>query len=170
MLNGLLVLCGDKNKMSGLAYRLLHTVLTEDGVLTQKGLSSDCIKVMQAIQLSTGLRIKNYFGAEVEAAIRNMHFRNQVAVCDIDAGAHSILLTGRSGGWIEAFDPDWDSVKMKKSKLNAYVVQPEGNKQCKQYRANVVISVDYLLRKRTSKSGFQMGAILARHLTVIEKH
>lgn len=167
MLNGLLLLYGDKNRMPGLVYRLLHAVLTDEGVHTQGSLKNDLSTVLEAIQIRTGLRVLNYHGPEVEAAIRELNFIKQVAVCDIDAGTHSILLSGRSNGWIEAFDPDWDSVKKKREKPNAYAVQPEDNRP---RRVNVLIAEEHLLHARRMRKGeFKMGAVACRSLTVIEK-
>lgn len=170
MLNGLLLLYGDKNRIPGLVYRLLHAVLTDEGVFNQGSLKNDWSTVLEAIQIRTGLRVLNYHGAEVEAAIRKLHFIKQVAVCDIDAGTHSILLSGRFNGWIEAFDPDWDSVKKKREKLNAYVVQPEENWLRQRGRVNILIMEKHLLNARIVRMGeFKMGAVTSRTLTVLEK-
>ncbi|MGA7494909.1 MAG: hypothetical protein WB930_21195 [Syntrophobacteraceae bacterium] len=170
MLNGLLLLYGDKNKIPGLVYRLLHAVLTDEGVASQGSVRNDWKIVLDAIQSRTGLRVENFQGPEVETTLRNLNFKKQVAVCDIVAGSHSILLTGRSGGWIEVFDPDWDNVKKKREKQDAYFVQPAENKQRRAGRVNVLLAEDYLLRAgRGRKSEFQMGAVLARNLTVLEK-
>lgn len=170
MLNGLLLLYGDKNRMPGLVYRLLHAVLTDEGVNTQGSLKNDLSTVLEAIQIRTGLRVLNYHGTEVEAAIRELNFIKQVAVCDIDAGTHSILLSGRSNGGIEAFDPDWDSVKKKREKPNAYVVQPEENRQRRRGQVNVLIAEEHLLHARRMRKGeFKMGAVTTRTLTVLEK-
>jgi hypothetical protein len=170
MLNGLLLLHGDKNRMSGFVYRLLHAVLTDEGVYVHGKLKHDLSTVIEAIQIRTGLRIKYYLGPDVEAALKKLNFRNQVAVCDVDAGEHVILLTGRSNGWIEAFDPDWHNVKVRRQKKNAYVVQPDIGGQFRRCRVNILIDEDYLLRKGSGRKGeFQMGAIAFRSLTVMEK-
>lgn len=170
MLNGLLLLNGDKNKMSGLVYRILHAVLTDDGVCTSGRPGNDWITVLEAIQIHTNLHIKVYLGADVEPALRKLKFSNQVAVCDIEAGGHSILLTGRSGRWIDAFDPDWNNIKMRRNKPNAYVVQPDEIRQHRLARVNVLIIEDYLLRSgRGRKGDFQMGAVATRILITLEK-
>jgi len=170
MLNGLLLLYGDNNRMSGFVYRLIHAVLTDDGVPIHGKLKHDLSTVIEAIQIRTGLRIRSYQGEEVESAFKKLNFRNQVAVCDTVSGGHSILLTGKSGGWIEAFDPSWHRVKRKREKLNAYVVQPDFNQQCKRSRVNVLIAEDYLLRNRCGRKGdFQMGAVASRNLIVMKK-
>jgi len=170
MLNGLIMLYGDKNKMPGLVYRLLHALLTDEGVDTQGKLKSDMSTVLEAVQIRTGLRVSNYLGVEVEGALRKLNFKNQVAVCDIDAGGHAILLLGKSNGWIEAFDPDWDSVRRKRSSPNAYQVRPDDHTKCRRGQVNVLIEMEYLIRpKGRHKKGFKMGAVKCRSLTVMEK-
>lgn len=170
MLNGLLLLYGDKNRMSGLVYRFLHSVLTDEGVCTQGRARHDWITVMEAVQIRTGLRVRVYMGADVEIAVRKLNFRKQVAVCDIFSGGHAILLTGKVNGWIEAFDPDWHNVKVKREKQSAYIVQPEGSKRCQHGRVNVLVAEDYLLLSGRGRKGeFQMGAVASRTLTVMEK-
>ncbi len=170
MLNGLLLLLGDKNKIPGLVYRLLRAVLTDEGVCSQGSARNDWKIVLDAIRNRTGLSVENFQGPEVETTLRMLSFKKQVAVFDIAGGSHSILLTGRSEGWIEAFDPDWDNVKKKREKPNAYVVQPQENKQRRADWVNVILAEDYLLRAGRGRKGeFQMGAMAARTLTVLEK-
>ena len=170
MLNGLLLLHGDKNKMSELAYKFLHTVLTDDGVFTSGKRRADWITVLDAIQKHTNIVIKIYMGADVEPALRKLKFRNQIAVCDIDSGGHVVLLSGRSGGWLEVFDPDWHNVKKRRTKVNAYIVQPEELSQNRRARINLLINEDYLIRSgRGGRAEFQMGAVSTRTLTILGK-
>ncbi len=170
MLNGLLLLYRDKNRMSGLVYKILHSLLTDEGVYTQGRQRHDWITVMEAIQTRTGLRVRVYMGAEVEGAVRKLNFKKQVAVCDILSGGHSILLTGKAEGWIEAFDPDWHNVKARRNKQNAYIVQPEAIGAYRRGLVNVLVDEDYLLMTGRGRKGeFQMGAVASRTLTVMEK-
>lgn len=170
MLNGLLILNGNKNRISGLIYRLLHAVLTEDGVFTQGKPGNDFSTVLKAVQIRSGLKVHHYDDVEVAEAIKKLNFKMQVAVCVVDSGQHAILLTGRSDGWIEAFDPDWDAVKRKKLIPNAFIVQPEEHKKYIRGQINVLIEENYLFRSRGGKQGgYHMGAISARTLTVMEK-
>ena len=170
MLNGLLVLYRDKNRMSGLVYRLLHAVLTEDGVYTQGRPGNDISTILEAVQIRSKLKIYHYDDVAVADAIRKLTFNNQVAVCVVDSGSHAILLTGRTNGWIEAFDPDWDMVKRKKEIPNAYITQPEVSRKCRRGQINLLIEENYLLRSRGGKrGGNHLGAISERTLTVLEK-
>lgn len=171
MLNGLLMLHGDKNRMSGLVYRFLHTVLTDEGVYTQGRSKTDLAAVFQAIEVRAGIRVSFYFGADVECAVRKLNFIKQVAVCDIDSGEHAILLTGRFKGWIEAFDPDWHNVKHRREHPQSYIVQPDSHKSCRDGQTNLLINENYLVSLRRGHKGeFRMGAVKSRTLTVMEKY
>lgn len=170
MLNGLLVLYGDKNQISGMVYRLLHAVLTEDGVYTKGGSGNDISAVLEAIQTRSRLKLHHYDDVAVADAIRKLNFNKQVAVCLVNSGTHAILLTGRTNGWIEAFDPDWDGVKRKREIFNAYITQPEVKKKRRQGQINLLIDENYLVRSRGGKhGGNHMGAVSQRSLTVLEK-
>ena len=170
MLNGLLVLHKDKNKISGLVYRLLHAVLTDEGVYTQGQPGCDLNTILSAIQISSGLKVRHYNNVAVANAICKLDFQRQVAVCGVDGGRHVILLTGREGGWIEAFDPDWDGVKVKWEIAEAYITQPLISKKRRRGQVNVLINENYLMRTRGHKrGGYHMGAVNSRTLTVLEK-
>jgi hypothetical protein len=170
MMNGLLVLLGNKNRISWLIYKLLHAVLTEDGVSTQEKPGNDINTVLKAVQTRTKIKVRHYDASAVEGAIRKLHFKDQVAVCLVDAGCHAILLTGRSSGWIEAFDPDWDGVKSEKVVPHAYIIQPSQKRECQRGRMNILINESYLLKTRCGKKGgYSMGAVSARSLTVMER-
>ena len=170
MLNGILILYGNKNRISGLVYRLLHDVLTEDGVYTQGKPGNDIITVLEAIQTRSKLTVHHYDDVAVADAIRKLHFKNQVAVCLVNSGRHAILLTGRAQGFVECFDPDWDGVKEKQELPNAYITQPEVRKKSRHGQVNLLIDENYLLRSRGGKyGGNHLGAVSERSLTVLEK-
>lgn len=170
MLNGLLILYGNKNRMSGLVYRLLHDVLTEDGVFTQGRPGNDFSTILAAIQVRSKLKVHHYDDVAVAGAIRQLTFNGQVAICSVNSGTHAILLIGKKGGWFEAFDPDWDSVKRKREIPDAYITQPEASRKSRRGQINLLIEENYLLRSRGGKrGGNHLGAVCARTLTVIEK-
>ena len=170
MINGIIFLTGDKNRISGLVYRLLHTVLTEDGVYTQGKPGNDISTVLEAVQTRSRLKIRHYDDGAVADAIRKLHFKKQVAVCGVSSGTHVILLTGKENGFYEAFDPDWDGVKWKEEIPNAYITQPEVRTKSKRGQINLLIEENYLFRSRGGKrGGNHLGAVNARSLTVLEK-
>lgn len=169
MLNGLLVLYGDKNRIPGLVYRLLHAILTEDGVLIQGKPGKDISTVLEAVQIRAKLKIRHFDSVAVAEAIRKLHFRNQVAVCTVNSGQHAILLTGKTDGWFEAFDPDWDGVKKKLEIPDAYITQPEIGRKSRSGQVNLLIEESYLVRSRGKRDGNHMGAVRERSLTVLEK-
>lgn len=170
MLNGILILHRDKNRISGLVYRLLHDVLTEDGVYTTGRPGNDISTVLEAVQIRSKLKVRHYDAVAVATAVRKLHFKNQVAICVVNSGTHSILLTGRSNKFYEAFDPDWDGVKRKEVYPDAYITQPEVRGKHRQGQVNLLIHEDYLLRSRGGKrGGNHLGAVRDRSLTVLEK-
>lgn len=170
MLNGLLILYGNKSRMSGLVYRLLHVVLTEEGVFIQGRFGHDISAVLEAIQVRSKLKVHHYDDAAVADAIRGLTFDRQVAICVVNSGSHAILLTGKTDGWYHAFDPDWEGVKKKQKIPDAYITQPEMGRKSRHGQINLLIEENYLLRSRGGKhGGNHLGAVCARSLTVIEK-
>jgi len=65
--------------------------------------------VMKFLETLFSLSIRTMKAAEVADATRHLHFVDQVAICDVGNGDHSILLNGKSecGNWLSAFDPWW---------------------------------------------------------------
>ena len=168
MINGMLFLLKDNKKISLLAYRLLHELLVDEGVFcyTQKELKNFKI-IICAVEACSGIQIRFFRQTEVETELENLHFRNQVAVCDIGAGEHSILITKLNNSWFEGFDPWWDSVKgnpFDKEKYKTYAPFKEGT----QGTVNVRIQKDHLLKSRNIKP-YQMGSIKYRFMTVLTK-
>lgn len=168
MLNGLLMLYGDKDRMSGLIYRILHSVLTDEGEYMQGRGRQEWMTVMEAIRIYTGIHISVHVGNAVEKAIRKLDFDRQVAVCDIYSGQHAILLTGRRDGRLEVFDPDWSNVKVRREKAGVYVVRPQDGMSVKQKRMNVIVEEEYFIKAGKGGRGeFQMGAVATRTLVVM---
>lgn len=171
MLNGLLVLYGDKERIPNLVYRLLHTVHTDEGVDTECKPGNDICTVLDAVQTRSKLKVSHYDDAAVADAIRKLHFKKQVAVCGVSSGTHVILLIGKENGYYEAFDPDWNGVKRKREVPNAYITQPEVSVKSKRGLINLLIEENYLFRSRGGKrGGNHLGAVHARCLTVLEIH
>ena len=170
MTNGFIVLYGGKRRIAGIVYRLLHAVLTEEGVYTQSRPGNDISTVLTAIRIRSRLKVRHYDKEKVSDAIRKLNFKNQVAVCVVNSGTHAILLTGKTNGWFEAFDPDWDSVKKKQVIEDAYITQPEVKKKSRKGQINLLINEGYLLKSRGGKrGGNHLGAVSERSLTVLER-
>ena len=71
MLNGIIFLREGK-RVPLLAYRLLHMLLTDDGVFYyKKGELENFNNIINAVGSCTDLNIKSYRGNEVEGAIKN---------------------------------------------------------------------------------------------------
>lgn len=167
MINGMLLLYRDKNRIPPLAYRLVHSVLTDDGVHDSGPVRNDWKIVLDAIQQRTGFQIDTYQGRDVASALEALTFKKQVAICDIGSGSHSILLTGRDGEWIEAFDPDWDNVKKSNGLSQHFITMPTaGSKRAN--AVNVKIKSCHLTKSGKGRiAKFQMGAVASRTLTVL---
>ncbi len=169
MMNSIVLLYRNKNSVPPLVYRLVHSILTDDGVYSNGGAKKDFVTILKALESRTGMKIDLYEGEDVGPAIRGLHFRSQVVVCDIDAGSHSILLHRRNKKWIEGFDPDWDGVRKGHSKDGKYEELPDVGKR-EGGIVNVRIEQEYLIKTGSGKTGrFQMGRVDARVAVVMEK-
>lgn len=168
--NGLLCLLEDKNKIPGLIPRLLHSVLTDDGVGAGSSTSkSDWKIVLEAVAAKCRLDIRSYQKKDVEKELPNVDFSKAVVICDMDAGSHSVLLNGKVGDWYLGFDPDWDQVKKKSLVPKKYEIFPNVDKS-KQGRINVKIHKNHLFGQRaTKKKRFCMGAVSKRNITIISQ-
>ena len=104
MINGIMYLHKGK-RVPFMAYRLLHNLLVEDGVFyyTKKE-QQQFEAVIQAVGACSNLEITYRTADDVENLIRDLNYTNQVAVCDIGSGDHSILINGFQNGAFEAFD------------------------------------------------------------------
>ena len=168
--NGLLCLFKDKNKIPGLVLRLLHVVLTDEGVLnSESSKKKDWEIILNAVKEKCNLGISTHTGIDVEKSLLSLDFGDSVVIADIGAGTHSILLSSRDGDWFLGFDPDWDQVKKGGSVEGQYQTLPNSElKKGVQY--NVKIHKDHLFRgKATKKQPFAMGAVRSRTITVISK-
>lgn len=159
-------------------YKIMQSKL--NSLLRKEGVRYDTVdgfrdyeSVRNRLEKLFVLRIRTKRGAEVARAIRQLHFKKQVAICDVGNGDHSILLNGKSkrGKWLYAFDPWWHGEDRKSN----------GNVRIPKYKTcvNVKIKMRHLLEDPYSRyekqyetgSAYPMGAGKgkANHfLTVIE--
>ena len=170
VLNGLLYLYGNKSKIpnSQFAYRMLHAVLTDHGVGADTGWEF----VLAAIGKSMGLTIDTSKGDEVEGAIEKLDFSNQVAVCDVHGGGHSILLLGKNDQGYFVFDPDWENVKESAYHAGEYSTDPANPARPNQKLrlSNLWISKAHLLSVKKGVPGyFRLTAAKNRTLSVMTK-
>lgn len=165
--NGLLCLYGDKNKIPGFVLRLLHSVLTDEGVDNGGAPKADWEIVMEAIAAKCKMQIRSYKKEKVHKTLSRVDFTHSVVVCDIRAGTHSILINQKEGDWYLGFDPDWDQVKLGKSISGEYDIFPKVKKALAG-RVNVKIHKDHLFNEKATKHRiFAMGAMNARNITVL---
>lgn len=180
VLNALLYLHEDKKEISGLVYRLLHSVLTDEGVDT----TGDLEIVLNAVGERSKLNIRTVTQGQVQDAIKRLHFNDQVAVCDVNAGQHSIVLLGKHDDGFLAFDPDWDNVTPSSDnvkKFRYFVVgqyaTDNGRPEAENYfprqtgklaAANLWIAQEHFFAVRRGLPGsFRLGKESTRTLTVI---
>jgi len=99
-------------RISSFQYKTMHAVLNsrlrENGVDTDEGrVVFD--HIFDVLKITFDFNYKHFEQGKVADEIRGLHFNDQVAICDVGNGGHSILLTGisRCGEWLSAFDPWW---------------------------------------------------------------
>lgn len=165
MINGILFLYKGR-RVPFMAYRLLHNLLVEDGVFyyTKKE-KQEFEAIIQAVGACSKLEITYRTGDDVEELVRNLNYTSQVAICDIGAGDHSILINGFKDGIFEAFDPYWDSVKdceSEEGKYETYSPYMNGSRNS----VNLRLWAEHLFSPRAGV-GFQMGATSKRFATVL---
>lgn len=168
MINGILCLYPGK-RVPFMAYSVLHDLLVEDGVFyyTNKQIR-EFEAIVSAVGVCTGLDITYVNGNDVPEAIKSLDFAKQVAVCDIKAGAHSILINGYRDGVFQLFDPYWEHVEKNefvKGKYETYAPYMEGSGNT----ANVRVWEKHLFAKRHI-APFQMGSLKYRFATIMTRH
>lgn len=165
--NGLLCLFNDKNKIPGIVLKLLHSVLTEEGVHAGGASKADWEIVLEAIATKCDMQIKNYTKKEVQKELPRVDFSQSVVVCDIGAGTHSILINQKKEDWYFGFDPDWDQVKSGRVVSGEYEIFPSVEKSLAS-RVNIKIHNSHLFNGRATKNRiFAMGAVKDRNITVL---
>ena len=152
-------------------YKIMHCTL--NSFLRRKGVYYDTDdvhkNVKEMLEKLFALQVCTQRGADVVDAICRLHFKGQVAICDVGNGDHSILLNGKSecGSWLSAFDPWWYEADRKKNKNVRF---PKGNIRTE---VNVKIRMHHLLKhpydeKYQSGEAYPMGEEKHHCLTVIE--
>ena len=108
VLNGIRFLLR-QNRLATPVYRIVHSLLQDRGVVYYKERDLEALKeVYWRLEKYTGLVFEHQQGGDVEPTLRRLDLNgDQVAICDVGDGDHSILLTKRKGNWLRAFDPYW---------------------------------------------------------------
>ena len=179
ILNGILFLLKDIDKIPTLTSHILHSVLSDEGTYYPYNQYPDYYNgIFRSVENFTRseLRFSEYrTGTEVKDILDKMHFDNtQVAICDIHEGDHSILMVGRINACIDAFDPYWDNVKKSEKIERSYETLPVGTAK------NVRINYDHLFARVSRKdiprstvfngmNKFKMGKTAHRSILLIEK-
>ncbi len=108
VLNGIRFLLRE-NRLETPVYRIVHSLLQDRGVVYYEERDLEALKeVYWRLEKYTGLAFEHQQGGKVEPTLRCLNLNgDQVAICDVWNGDHSILLTKRKGNWLRAFDPYW---------------------------------------------------------------
>ncbi len=108
MLNGIRCLL-KQDRVATPVYRIVHSLLQDRGVVYYEERDLEALKeVYWRLEKYTGLAFEHQQGGDVEPTLRRLDLNgDQVAICDVGNGDHSILLTKRKGDWLRAFDPYW---------------------------------------------------------------
>jgi len=108
MLNGIRYLL-KQDRVATPIYRLVHSLLKDRGVVYYEERDLEALKeVYWRLEKYTELAFECKQGCDVEQTLRHLDLnRDQVAICDVGDGNHSILLTERNDEWLRAFDPYW---------------------------------------------------------------
>jgi len=171
MLNGIMLLNNGKH-VPFMAYKLLHNLLVKEGVFYY---NKEDIKAFEAIVASVGLCSNLKISWEscntVEPCLMSLDYQHQLAVCDVGAGDHSILISGYENGIFQAFDPYWDSVKDCKSVKEEYEIfspyMPKSGNS-----VNILIWKEHLFATKRNQDykGYKMGAESMRRATILTQY
>ena len=111
IINGIIFLRNGE-RIEAFQYKILHCAL--NAILWREGVQyyeyddiRDFESVTKSIENTFSVKIDYFMKQDVGNKIQDLHFENQVAICDIGNGRHSILLKGRKDGWFSAFYPWW---------------------------------------------------------------
>lgn len=154
VMNALLVLKKEKEKIPVLANRLLLSVLSEEGVE-----DNEANVIIEAIGDLCNLAVEIIEG-ENQNIIKRVGYikKNEVIIADTGSGVHSILILGmRNDNWLKVFDPDWDNIKDKKQ-TESYICLPD-LPAWERGRVNAIVHPSAFFDKRASKNNrFAFGS------------
>ena len=173
MLNGIRCLL-EQDRLATPVYRIVHSLLQDRGVVYYKKRDLEALKqVYWRLKKYTGLTFKPYRGEDVEPTLKRLELKgDQVAICDVWNGDHSILFTGRKGVWLRAFDPWWYDNRNPDEKIVQVVENWYVN------HANTEILQDHLLDEdfQAHKTQYELGQaypmgpdLKTRFMTVIRR-
>ena len=147
VMNALLVLKKEKEKIPVLAIRLLLSVLSE------KGVDNDDAKIIiSAIGKLCKLSVEVIESEKdkIINKVKNIQ-ENEVIIADTYSGNHSILILGRDGEWFKVFDPNWDKVKDGKQ-TEDYKCLPDSVPEQERGRVNALVSASAFFCERPSRN------------------
>ena len=178
IINGIMFLRNGE-RIKSTQYKILHSAL--NSILRREGVPydekcdfEDYESVIEVLKTQFPLSFTPVRGSGVKKRIAKLNYKEQVAVCDVGAGDHSILLNGKSkcGKWLSAFDPWW-YCRTKNDRTSSEIVQFPDD----ELGVNVRINMHHLLEHPYCKykelfgngKAYPMGCDTKKHfLTVIK--
>lgn len=150
VMNALLILKKEKEKIPVLANRLLFSILSEEGVedsdakIIISAVGELCDLSVEVIESEKGIIINR---------VKNIQ-DNEVIIADTGSGEHSILILGRDDSRFNVFDPDWNNVKDGKE-TEDYICLPDAEMG----RVNAKVSKSAFFDRNASKNNrFAFGS------------
>lgn len=137
MLNGIRCVL-KQDRVATPVYRTVHSLLIDNGVEYYEAEDLKALKeVYLCLQNHTGLEFKCRRRGDVEPTLNCLELNgDEVAICDVGNGTHSILLTERKGHWLSAFDPYWYAQRQPNDRIVRTV---------NRWNANIEIRLDHLI-------------------------
>ena len=170
VLNGIRYLL-KQDRVATPVYRIVHSLLQDRGVVYYEERDLEALKeVYWRLEKYTGLVFKHKQGGKVKPTLQRLELNgDQVAICDVGDGDHSILLTKKKGDWLRAFDSYWYDQREPDEKIVRIVDKWHANTEILQSH---LLDDDLRAHKGAFKRGeaFPIGQDLeTRFMTVIGK-
>lgn len=178
VVNGIMFLRNGE-RIESTQYKILHSAL--NSILRREGVPyyekcdfKDYESVIEVLKTQFPLSFTCVRGSRVKNRIRKLHYKRQVAICDVGDGEHSILLNGKSkcGKWLSAFDPWWYCPTEYDRSPSKYVQFPDskaGVNVCINLRHLLEDSFNQIMDLYSKGKAYPMGKNTDKNfLTVIE--
>ena len=169
VLNGIRFLL-KQDRLETPVYRIVHSLLQDYGVVYYEERDLEALmEVYWRLEKYTGLTIKYWQGKDVAPTLRDLELNgDQVAICDVGDGDHSILLTKRRDNWLKSFDPYWYSRRNPDSEIVRIVDFWHANTKILQCH---LLEEDSRAHEKAYQRGeaYPMGDERTRFMTVIRK-
>ena len=159
MMNAMVFLHGNANKIPNELARILYAISSKDGTENK-----EAERIVDFINDYKELKIKCEIceGETIaEDLLKDVIEKGSVIVADVQAGCHSVLITGldQRGKKIKIFDPDWSTVLKDGQYIEIIRNEPE---------FNALVSIEEFFKKWASnQTPLRMGGVNSRSWIVL---